>query len=241
MKKHIPNALTCCNLLCGCMSIICSLNLCATAFWNLKMAVFLIFLATVFDFLDGFVARLLKVTSPIGKELDSLADCITFGVAPAMLLLEYVRFNGLYTVHSDLLLVAMGSTLLLPVFSAIRLAKFNIDTRQSEHFIGLPTPANALFIASLTMIPTHIGSFNEMILHNPFVITAICVLQSYLLISPIPLFSLKIKSLSWKKNKFQLLFIPISLTIILFLTFSAAPFILLLYILTSYLHFKKKS
>ncbi len=169
IKKHIPNAITCCNLLCGCLAIVQAFE------GNLVWAAYLVGLAAIFDFFDGFAARLLRVTSPIGKDLDSLADMVTFGVVPGIVMFQLISIGSVYlldgsaggwTIYPPLSAlpetVAMKPpfyveypkyiAFLIPVFSAIRLAKFNNDTRQTTSFIGLPTPANAIFICSIPLI-----------------------------------------------------------------------------------------
>ncbi|MDR1950913.1 MAG: CDP-diacylglycerol--serine O-phosphatidyltransferase, partial [Bacteroidales bacterium] len=142
MKKHLPNTITLANLFCGCLSIV------ATFSGQIGMAGFLIFLAAIFDFLDGFFAKLLNAQSELGKQLDSLADIVSFGVAPAMIAFRIMH------VHYDKLPFEFFPYIafVMVLFSALRLAKFTIDTRQTEHFIGMPTPANALFWASLPLV-----------------------------------------------------------------------------------------
>lgn len=142
IKKNIPNAITCCNLLCGCLAIIQATN------GNLLWAAYLVGMAAVFDFFDGFAARLLKVSSPIGKDLDSLADMVTFGVVPGIVMFKMIRL-GLRLDKEGFDLIEENPWItyivfMIPIFSALRLAKFNHDTRQTEAFIGLPTPANAI-------------------------------------------------------------------------------------------------
>jgi CDP-diacylglycerol--serine O-phosphatidyltransferase len=182
----------------------------------LTAAVFLIVLAMVFDFLDGMSARLLKAYSPIGKELDSLADVISFGLAPGLLMFKLLENSlvlnsaapGFLSNSSWSELLILGSASLIPIFSALRLAKFNVDERQTSSFIGLPTPANALFIASLALIKEH-GTqpiFDNILLGTP-VLLGITLLFSWLLVAEIPMFSLKFKNLSWKSNKIQFLFV----------------------------------
>lgn len=158
IKKHIPNAITCCNLLCGCLAIVQAFE------GNLVYSAYLVGLAAIFDFFDGFAARMLKVSSPIGKDLDSLADMVTFGVVPGIvmykLILKTIFFQDDLSLPSDHLYYLSYSAFLIPVFSAIRLAKFNNDVRQSDSFIGLPTPANAIFICSIVVI-YGIGNYND--------------------------------------------------------------------------------
>ena len=190
VKKHIPNAITCCNLFSGCVA-------CVMAFsGKFELAMLFIVLGAVFDFFDGMVARLLGVSSPLGVQMDSLADDITFGLAPATVIFSFMNSVLVYPAF----LGAFASVLpyfafLIAVFSACRLAKFNIDTRQTTSFIGLPTPANALFWSSL------IVGGKEWLLgyeHAWALLIALICLFSYILISEIPMFSMKFKNLSWK-------------------------------------------
>lgn len=204
VKKHIPNAITCCNLFCGCLA-------CVMAFdGEFKYAMLFIVLGAVFDFFDGMVARLLGVSSPLGVQMDSLADDVTFGLAPATVIFSFLRMeNGLK--YPDFLGgfadVLPYFAFLIAVFSACRLAKFNIDTRQTTSFIGLPTPANALFWSSL------IVGGKEWLLgmeHAWAIILGLIFLFSYFLISEIPMFSMKFKNLSWKSNKRRYTFLVVS-------------------------------
>jgi CDP-diacylglycerol---serine O-phosphatidyltransferase len=215
MKKHIPNFLTCCHLFCGCVGITFSSG---GKFNLISIAAFFVILAAVFDFLDGFAARLLKVTSPIGKELDSLADVVSFGVLPGMIL------NGMAW-HSYWEFVPF----LIPVFSALRLAKFNIDLRQTNSFIGVPTPANALLIASFPFISLRYSVAGELF-HNPLFVMPFTLLSCFLLVSNIRLMALKFKSFGWVENRFVYIFLGLSLILLLWLQALAVPLIFVLYI-----------
>ena len=203
VKKHIPNAITCCNLFSGCVA-------CVMAFsGNFEYAMLFIVLGAVFDFFDGMVARLLGVSSPLGVQMDSLADDITFGLAPATVIFSFMKDTLVYPAFlGGFAAVLPYSAFLIAVFSACRLAKFNVDTRQTTSFIGLPTPANALFWSSL------IVGGKEWLLglnHAWALIMALIFLFSYFLISEIPMFSMKFKNLSWKSNKTRYLFLIVSL------------------------------
>ena len=220
IKRNIPNAITCLNLLFGCIAIV-------YVFHNrLTDASWMIIFAAIADFFDGMAARLLKVSSPIGKELDSLADMVSFGVAPGMIIYELIGTSPYNWIG-----------LLIPVFAAIRLAKFNIDTRQTFYFIGLPTPANALFIASFPLIIAHDSSWQSIYLSDVsltvwfFVVIAIAC--SAIMVLPVKLFSLKIKDTSWANNKTRYVFVIISLCCLLIFGYAAVPIILLLYIILS--------
>jgi CDP-diacylglycerol---serine O-phosphatidyltransferase len=227
---NLPNVLTLCNLICGCLAIKVVFLIGLTNNYPNTEHVFLtafvlLLVAAVFDFFDGFAARLLKIASPIGKDLDSLADVVTFGVAPGFIVLQYLKLNfeimnpELHAYHIHYL------ALLIPVFSALRLAKFNNDSRQSLGFIGLPTPANALFFASLVLM--------QGIPQLHFVVLICVPLFCYFMIAEIPLFALKFKNFSFKENEIKYIFLLLCLVLILFLQIKAMPFIILLYLLLS--------
>ena len=198
IKKHIPNSLTCCNLMCGCMAT-------GAAFYgNYRWAIVMIVVGAVFDFFDGMVARLLHVSSPIGKELDSLADVVTFGVAPSAIL-----FHLFHRVHYPEFIQPIEDFLpytafLMAAFSALRLAKFNLDERQTSSFIGLPTPANALFWGSL-VVGQH--AFLVSLKFNAVFLFLFMLLSCMLLVAEIPLFALKFKDLSWQNNSIKYIFL----------------------------------
>jgi len=179
--------------------------------------------ACVFDFLDGFSARLLKVTNPIGKELDSLADMVSFGLLPGILMRNLLMNAGAG--------VWSWAGLLLTVFAALRLAKFNVDTRQSDSFIGVPTPAHALFICG---IPSLMGLFpREWFGQIPLLGTT--VLFSWLMVAPIPLFALKFKTFDWNSNKLRFTFLVAAVLLIAFFKSAGVPLSILLYIVISLL------
>ncbi len=217
IRRHIPNMLTCANLVCGCVGIFFVFS------GDLLMATYLIWTAMVFDFLDGFTARMLKVSSPIGKELDSLADMVTFGVLPAFMMFFLIR-NGLEAQHG-----LAFAALAIAVFSALRLANFNVDERQSEQFIGLPTPANALFLSSLPFLE---GTFMEWVL-APWPLLIISVVFALLLVAPLPLFSLKFKSFRYSENRIRINFLLISLLCLLFFRMAGLPLIIVVYLVMS--------
>ena len=229
--KHIPNIITLINLFCGCAAIISVLygQFVATFWW--------LFVAGLMDYLDGLVARWLKIHSPLGKELDSLADMVSFGVAPGailyMLLVTGLQKEGniSHLQNSFALFLPALPAFILSAFSALRLAKFNLDTRQSENFIGLPTPASTVFIVGLLLIYEYNSLGMADFVCNPIVIYFIVIVFSYLLVAEIPMFSLKFKSSQWKGNEVRYLFIL--LMIILFFTIKQAAFsvIIFLYII----------
>ncbi|MBB5637422.1 CDP-diacylglycerol--serine O-phosphatidyltransferase [Pedobacter cryoconitis] len=223
MKRHIPNALTCANLFSGCIGVVFAFK------GDLNIAAYAVLISGICDFFDGFMARLLHVKSPIGKELDSLADMVSFGFLPGVVMFQLLTQSD----FSSPYLPYLG--FLITIFSALRLAKFNIDTRQTEDFIGLNTPMNTLFIVSLPFIQKdYPGLINSSIL-----LVAITVIMSFLLTSEIRIFSLKFGSLEWKQNKVKFLFLILSAILIAFLKFAAIPFVLVLYISLSVLHFRK--
>lgn len=234
MKRHIPNALTCGNLLCGCIGIVAALHN------ELLYAAYLIGIAAVFDFFDGFVARWLKAYSSIGKELDSLADCVTFGVLPGMIVFQLMQ-QSLADEIGEMSLTRYNLlpyvAFILTIFSALRLAKFNVDTRQTNSFIGVPTPANAILIASLPLIQWQYPPAGSVIVNIYFLI-GLTLVMSWLLVAEIPLFALKFDSYSFSRNKTKYVFLILSLLLLFTLQFIAVPFIIALYILLSLLNRK---
>ncbi len=218
--KHLPNAMTCCHLLCGCVGIVRVFE------HDLSAAAYLIFLAALLDFGDGFVARLLNAQSAIGKELDSLADMVTFGVLPACMLFDLLESNEFGPYPMAFLSFSIA------VFSALRLAKFNTDPRQTDSFIGLPTPANALVVASFPLMlafqPQYAG-----LIRNPYSLYGYIALMSFLLVAEIPLFALKFKTFGWRENRVKFVFLGLSALLLLFLQFAAVPIVVGLYVLLS--------
>jgi len=227
MKRHIPNIFTCGNLFCGCVGIV-------SVFQNdLNFAAYMIGLAAVLDFGDGFAARILKSYSSIGKELDSLADCVTFGVLPGMILYKLLERSMMKDDFSfELFFLLRYAAFLITIFSALRLAKFNVDTRQTTSFIGVPTPANALLIGSLPLIVWQHPTWAPYV-HNPYALVVYILVMSYLMVAEIPLFALKFKDFTLANNRVRYPFLLLSLLLVVFLQFAAVPFIILLYILLS--------
>lgn len=220
LKQHIPNTITCCNLLSGCFSILFS-------FIGMPvMASVMIFAAGLFDFFDGFTARLLKAHSPIGGDLDSLSDVVSFGVAPGFIMFHVMGgwWFGCFA-------------FLLPVFSAVRLAKFNVDTRQTTSFIGLPTPPMAIFMASLPLAFWQMGLLGQQVL-NPYLCLGIVILFSVMMVCNLHFFSFKMKSVAWKGNEVRWIFLIIAVAGFAVFRFVALPFILLVYILMSVLFYR---
>ena len=224
IKKHIPNTITCCNLISGCA---------ATYFafmGDARMALLMIVAGAVFDFFDGMVARLLHVSSPIGKELDSLADDITFGFAPSAIIFDYMASFHLH------LPVVPFLAFIMAAFSALRLAKFNLDERQALGFIGLPTPANALFWGSLIVgLQQYEVSFEGL----EWIILIGTFLSCYLLIAEIPMFALKFKHWGWKDNESKYIFILSCIPLLLLLGIIGLAAIIAWYVILSIATTKK--
>lgn len=238
IKKHIPNAITLLNLASGLLAIIAIFK----GYYD--EAFLFVCLGIFFDFWDGFFARKFKVSGELGLQLDSLADVVTSGVVPGLMIFKLLLdiqedSSSVYYLTEEYYYMGFVPYLgfIITLASAYRLAKFNIDTRQTDSFIGLPTPANALFIMSIPMIQfdgTHEWLVNA--LFNPFVLLIISLVSAYMLNAEIPLFSLKIKDFSWDKNKLQVFFLAIAATLLLFLGFTALPIIILLYVVLSVLN-----
>lgn len=229
MRKHIPNAITCLNLLSGCLGIVFAFQ------GELVFAGYAILIAAIFDFLDGMLSRLLKAYSEIGKELDSLADMVSFGVLPSVIIYQlFLQSPQLGSLSTWL----NFSAFLIAIFSALRLAKFNIDVRQTENFIGLPTPANALLIASFPMIIDQGNFFLSSYILNPFFLFVFSLGMGILLVTEIPLISLKFKSIRLSDNLLRYILLFSSLILLLIFKFAAVPIIIFLYFLISLIQFK---
>lgn len=208
MKKHIPNLLTSSNLATGCVGIYYVLLV------NSSSAIYFVAIAAFFDFLDGFAARLLKVQSPIGKQLDSLADLVSFGVLPSFFIFtEFGSLNGIQWV-----------ILLIPVCSAFRLAKFNLDETQADSFLGLPTPANALMLTSLVFLAFEFGHL---------LLIALCLSSSFLLVAPVRLIALKFRSFQWKGNEGRWVLLVVEGCLLVIFQHSFIPFLIPVYIIVS--------
>lgn len=216
MLRHLPNFLTCCNLICGCLGII--------FLWegqDIPIAYF-VWAACLFDFFDGFAARILKTSSPIGKELDSMADMVSFGALPALFMYKMLAFESPLPY-----LPYLG--ILIAVCSAIRLAVFNLDETQSDSFKGLPTPANALFITALPFLDFPVFDF----IFTPLVLALITVIFSLLLVSRLDLFALKFKNFTWADNKIRFTFLLLAVLLLATLQWAALPLIIILYLALS--------
>ncbi|MEO6285047.1 MAG: CDP-diacylglycerol--serine O-phosphatidyltransferase [Dyadobacter sp.] len=223
IRRNLPNALTCGNLLCGCIGVV-------EAFHNnLLLSCALIGIALIFDFFDGFLARILKVSSAIGKDLDSLADMVTFGLLPSIILYQLLMQS-----IPDLLGIWKAyPAFIMAIFSAIRLAKFNNDPRQSDSFIGVPTPANAMLIGSLPLIVHTQDVFWKDLIINTNNLLILTVVMSYLLVMEMPLIALKFKHFQWKGNEARFILIILTMVLLITLKILAVPAILIIYILLS--------
>jgi len=226
ITKHIPNSCTCLNIVSGCIASVAALE------GYLDVAALWIIVGAIFDFLDGLTARLLNAYSPLGKELDSLADMITFGFAPGVIVFWLLKETASALPFGSLNAFIPFLAFIIPLLSAIRLAKFNIDTRQASSFIGLPVPAHALFWSSL-------GCSVMPVMHNiPPVVFVLCivtlsVLTSLLLVSGIPLFSMKAKSLGWKGNELRYIIVACAVVFIAAFGFLGITGTILLYVILS--------
>lgn len=242
IKKYIPNIITLGNLLCGTIATITAVN------GDFYTTAILVGIGITFDFFDGFMARLLQVQGELGKELDSLADMVTSGVVPGIVMVQFMLHSKIYNqlgvsswdsaldigLNLDKWLSYEMIGLLLTLFAGYRLAKFNIDERQSDSFIGIPTPAMNLFVLSLPLIAEYTS--NPIILdiiHNKYFLIGTTIVLSILMVSELPLFSLKFKSVSIKDNLLKYIFLSISILLLLLLQFTAVPLIIMLYVLLS--------
>jgi len=241
MRQHIPNFLTLSNLFCGCCAILYILD------GNQTIAALFTLGSFIFDYLDGMVARALKVSSPLGKELDSLADVVSFGVVPSTMLYMMLRQSSgsdgwvAYPPAGILPSVCIAAlpAFVLAMFSALRLAKFNLDTRQGNYFIGLSTPACTVFVLGLALAVQNDHFGMRQILANPWLLYGLVALLSWLLVSEIPMFGMKIKRFHWESNRLNLLFVVLFGVLIFFLKELALSAIIVCYFFASLL-FRKQ-
>ncbi|MFP3766203.1 CDP-diacylglycerol--serine O-phosphatidyltransferase [Prevotella intermedia] len=226
IKKHIPNTITCCNLVSGCVAI-------AYAFsGSIELSFTWIIIGAVFDFFDGMSARLLNVSSPIGKELDSLADIVTFGVAPSTILFSELSVMSYPAILEPLRSILPFTAYIMAAFSALRLAKFNLDERQALGFIGLPTPANALFWGSLII---GAGKWLEATPFMVFFLLGGILISSWLMVSEIPMFALKFKEWGWKGNQVKYIFLLTCIPLLAIFGLTGLAIIIAWYVITSYI------
>jgi len=226
LKNHLPNILTLGNLACGTIAVIFAVQ------EDFRSAALFVVLGIVFDFFDGFVARLLNVSGELGKQLDSLADMVTSGVVPGIVMLQLLKRTLVTEVEYSAYFPYIG--LLLTLAACYRLATFNLDTRQTDSFIGLPTPAMSLFVIALPLIPMYADNeFFVGLAQNNYFLIAVTLLLSYLMNAEIPLFSLKFKSFGLKENSLKFFFLLTSTTLVLSLKVIAIPLVIVLYVLLS--------
>lgn len=237
IKAQIPNLFTMLNLLCGCVALV------MVSDYKFDWAFYFVCLGIFFDFFDGFFARKFGVSGPLGVQLDSLADMVTSGVVPGFVMYRLMAFSKEFMVVT----VGVGAFdyyklyflgFIITLGACYRLAKFNIDERQSDSFIGLPTPANALFITSIPLVITAFQQNQQLVtfLMSKWFLTAITLLSAYLMNAEIPLFSLKIKDFSFSKYKLQIFFLTVSVLMLIFLQILAVPLIIIIYVLLSVLN-----
>ena len=226
IKKHIPNTITCCNLVSGCVAIAYTFSS------NIELSFTWIIIGAVFDFFDGMSARLLNVSSPIGKELDSLADVVTFGVAPSTILFSELSVMSYPAILEPLRSILPFTAYIMAAFSALRLAKFNLDERQALGFIGLPTPANALFWGSLII---GAGKWLEATPFMVFFLLGGILISSWLMVSEIPMFALKFKEWGWKGNQVKYIFLLTCIPLLAIFGLTGLAIIIAWYVIISYI------
>lgn len=231
VKNYIPNILTLGNLLCGTTATIYAI------YEDFNSAAVFVLIGILLDFFDGFVARLLKVSADLGKQLDSLADMVTSGVVPGLIMFQLINANSeISSINNEFLLNGSLFGLVLTLGACYRLAKFNLDTRQSDSFIGLPTPAMCLFVISLPLIQENSNLYVvENLLESNYFLIGITLLLTFLMNAEISLFSLKFKEYSFAKNYIKYVFIIVSILMIIGLQYISIPLIILLYVLVSVL------
>ena len=231
IKKHIPNLITLLNLFSGCIALVFALNK------DFDLAFYFVCLGIFLDFFDGFFARLFKVSSPLGLQLDSLADMVTSGVVPGVVMYQMIANSSAFpTMNSDIVFYPFLG-FIITLGSCYRLANFNIDTRQTDSFIGLPTPANALFILSLPLVLKYSDSIIILeLLTNHWLLMVITLFSAYILNAEIPLFSLKIKKFNITDNVLQIVFLSLSFVFLLFFEYLGIPMVIIFYVLLSVLN-----
>lgn len=232
MRRHLPNAITLLNLFCGACACLCLL------YGRLEWAIGLVAIGALADLLDGMLARLLKVHSELGKQLDSLADMVSFGLVPGIILYGLIAARFLGHWPTDLEVRALPA-FLITLFAALRLGKFNLDERQTEGFIGLPTPACTLFMIGLLGMYLSPGIFAPFF--HPITYYLLVILFSALMVSEIPMFSFKFKSLQWTGNEIRIIFAAIAGVILVLWSVAGLALVVLLYVLISiFIHFFKR-
>jgi len=231
IKQHIPNFITSLNVLCGIMAIFFAIN------GRIDWSIWLIFAGAIFDFGDGFAARALKAYSEIGKQLDSLADLISFGAAPAAIWSTLIKYQLTQSYNADFFSLTLANQILILLpftmvaFAALRLAKFNVDTRQSENFIGLTTTATGIFTASFAYKFMETPEWFTWL--SPAIILVVIAFFSVMLISEVPMFSLKFKNMKWSENKERFVLLLLALVFIVLLGLGGIAAVILYYIVVS--------
>jgi CDP-diacylglycerol---serine O-phosphatidyltransferase len=234
--RHLPNLLTTFNLFCGCLAVVFVFS------GNIPVFSVLIAASLIFDFLDGFTARRLNAYSDIGKELDSLADMVTFGLVPGAIMYHLFINSVPYNLLNGGLLVKTAGFLpfIITVFSALRLAKFNIDTRQTASFLGMPTPAVTIFTCGLALVIEYDTFHLTPLILNSYFLAGVSMVICFLLVSEIPLFALKFPTFSIKDNRLQYSFLLLCIVAFVLLKFNAVPVIIILYLVLSLLFNRNK-
>mgnify|MGYP000857563885 CR=1 FL=1 len=231
MSRHIPNLFTLSNLFCGCCALV------FTLYGLTTLAVWFVFGCFVFDYADGMAARMLGISSPLGKQLDSLADVVSFGVVPGAMLYMLVRDASCGVIFSNmdapLVCPAALPAFVLSTFAAMRLGKFNIDTRQSRYFIGLSTPACTVFVLGLALTAYHDRFGLKELLENPWLIYTLIALLSWLMNSEVPMFGMKIKAFDLRSNAFSLVFLAVFVLLVVFIKELAFSAVIVFYVLIS--------
>jgi CDP-diacylglycerol---serine O-phosphatidyltransferase len=241
--KQIPNLFTLLNLVCGCIAIILTFSYApvvqqnedVSGFTNVELSVLLIFIAGVIDFFDGFVARLMKVSSEMGKQLDSLCDAVTFGVAPAFMMYRLIQMS----LNENTNGFAAYPALLIACCAVWRLAKFNIDARQSTTFFGVPTPITAMVVASLVLV-VHYNEWSlQTVLLNQWLLYGITLFLSIMMVADVPIMSLKFKDYTFKNNQPKFILVALSVVLLVIFRWAAIPLIYICYVALSLLLRKK--
>lgn len=227
--RHLPNFITCLNLACGCFALVFIFK------GEIEISAILVGASLIFDFLDGFAARALKSNSLMGKELDSLADMVTFGLVPGVYMYQlFIKSVPLVlNLNGNFAQIISFFPFIITVFSALRLAKFNIDTRQQDSFLGMPTPAITIFVTGLALIIENDRFHLTPMLLNTYVLGGLSMILSFLLVSEIPLFALKFKSFSWAANKAQYILLATGIILIASLQYLAIPLLIIFYLILS--------
>lgn len=227
---NLPNLLTLINLFSGCLAVVFAFS------YHINWVPYCILVSLIADFFDGFAARFIKTNSDLGKQLDSLADVVSFGLVPGVIVFWMLNNSLRADIHNfsdNEILLASAPAFLLTLFAALRLAKFNIDTRQTDGFIGLATPAATMFVTGILLMVLQNSFGFASLLYNKFLLYSIILFLSYLMVAELPMFSFKFKSYNWAGNEWRYVFIILSLILLVALKFAAVTLIVILYIILS--------